>query len=98
MLAPLAASTHEPTLMGEVSLTMRSMFMKRAGRPRSEMSSAGLASTAAPAVAHARRASSSQPRSSASWASPAEAPARPPVKKYHGISGVQTGSLITGWP
>ena len=27
-----------------------------------------------------------------------EAPARPPVKKYHGISGCQTGSLITGRP
>ena len=57
------------------------MFRKRAGLPRSEMSNAGLTPTAASEICHARRASGGLPRSSAPQASPAEAPARPPVKK-----------------
>ncbi len=45
---PLVARIQEPTLIGEVTLKTRSMFRKRSGRPRSEISSAGL--TASPAM------------------------------------------------
>ena len=63
-----------------------------------EIRSGGLAARPANDAVHAARASSSLPRLSASAASPADAPPSPPVKKYSGISGVQTGSLSTGWP
>ncbi len=36
------ADTHEPTLIGEVTLNIRSMFKNRSGTPRSEVRSAGL--------------------------------------------------------
>ena len=97
VVAPLAASTQEPTLIGEVILNMRSMFKKRSGRPRSEISSAGLTATAPKEVNHARRASSGW-RRPLSAASVPDAPARPPVNRYQGISGVHTGSLMTGCP
>jgi hypothetical protein len=35
---PNADSSHEPTLIGEVTLATRSMFRKRSGRPRSTTS------------------------------------------------------------
>ena len=62
------------------------------------MSSGGLAAIPAIATPHARRASTSSPRSPPRSASPADAPAMPPTKKYVGISGVQTGCLMTGRP
>ena len=62
--APLALRIHEPTLIGEVTLNIRSMFRNRDGTPRSEISSSGLVPTPASAAAHARRASSSLPRTS----------------------------------
>jgi hypothetical protein len=77
---------------------MRSMFKNRSGLPRSVISSTGLTPTPANASAHALRASSGEPRSSHRKASPADAPAVPPTKKYQGISGRHTGDLITGWP
>ncbi len=85
-------------LIGEVTFSTRSMFRKRAGRPRSDTSSAGLTAAPPSATAHARRARSSSPRSSAISASTAEAPAMPPTKRYVGISQVHTGGLITGRP
>src|ERR671923_1374255 len=46
---PETKSTHEPTLIGEVTLKTRSMFRKRSGRPRSEIRRIGdTASAAAP--------------------------------------------------
>ena len=42
-IAPLSAtSSQEPTFIGEVGLKTRSMLKKRAGLPRSEISSSGL--------------------------------------------------------
>ena len=38
---PLTSSTQEPTFIGEVTLNTRSMWWKRSGRPRSEISRAG---------------------------------------------------------
>jgi hypothetical protein len=61
--APLAASTHDPTLIGEVTLNILSMFRKRLDRPRSEISSGGLREIPASAAVHERRASTSLPRS-----------------------------------
>ena len=84
--------------MGEVTLTMRSMLRKRSGRPRSEISSAGLALTQASATAQARRASLRFPAASATTASGADAPPSPPAKRYHGISQLQIGSFRTGRP
>ena len=78
---PLAVRIHDPMLIGEVTLNIRSMLRKRSGRPRSDTSSAGLAVTLAKATSHARRASGRLPVASAADASTAEAPARPPVKK-----------------
>src|SRR6185312_6739538 len=95
---PETATTHEPTLIGEVTLNIRSMFRNRAGRPRSEINSGGLTPIAPNAANQARRASTSLPRSPDRYARPAEAPATPPVKKYAEISHVQVGCLITGWP
>ena len=81
MLVPLAVRIHEPTLIGEVILNMRSMLMKRKGRPRSEESSNGLTLTDKSEMPQALLPSSSLPRSSEKYASPADAPARPPVKR-----------------
>ena len=80
-LTPFAASTQEPRLMGEVTLIIRSMFKKRAGLPRSEVSNTGLVALLASATIQARRASSVLSWSSAKWASAEDAPASPPVKK-----------------
>src|SRR5947209_18119101 len=96
--APENARFHAPTLIGEVTLNTRSMYRKRLGIPRSLISSTGLLSAPASEIAHARRASSPSSARSARKARPADAPASPPVKKYHGISGFQMGSLMTGWP
>jgi len=98
VVAPLPERIQEPTLIGEVTLNMRSMLRKRCGRPRSEISRPGLTPMPTIDAAQARRPRTSLPRASARSASPAEAPARPPAKKYTGISHVHTGSLITGWP
>src|SRR3954454_22607915 len=89
---------HEPRLMGEVTLNSRSMLKKREGRPRSEISSAGLTPRPANASVQADFASFSLPVSSAPRPSPAEAPASPPVKKYMGISQLHTGLATTGRP
>ncbi len=78
---PFAARIHEPTLIGEVILKTRSMFRNRSGRPRSEISSAGLTATPASATPQARFASRSFPIVPAAQASGAEAPAMPPTKK-----------------
>jgi len=51
VVAPLADRIQEPTLIGEVTLNIRSMFRKRIGRPRSEIRSAGLAAIA-PSAKH----------------------------------------------
>src|SRR5439155_2885916 len=94
MAVPSALRIHEPTLIGEVTLNIRSMLKKRLGLPRSEINSSGLDVTPKSANAQARRASAWLPRSSDRYARPAEAPASPPVKKYIGISHVQIGSLM----
>ncbi len=77
--APNPARTHDPTLIGEVTLNIRSMCRNRSGRPRSEISSTGLANAPAAATADARRASTGLPLASASRDSAADVPARPPT-------------------
>src|SRR5438270_12604996 len=57
VLIPATDRIHEPTLIGEVTLNIRSMFRNRAGRPRSDTSSAGLIVMPASAAAHMWRAS-----------------------------------------
>ena len=47
LAAPPAASSQEPTLIGEVTLKTRNMFSIRSGRPRSLTSSTGLTASAA---------------------------------------------------
>ena len=80
--APLvAASTHAPTFNGDVTLKTRSMLKKRAGRPRSAISSGGLAARAASDAAQARRSSARLPETCAAAPSAADAPARPPAKR-----------------
>src|SRR5262245_55076189 len=85
-----------PTLMGDVTLNTRSMLRSRSGRPRSDMSKSGLTAFATDAIWMLRWASSSLPETRATRLNTDDAPPSPPVKKYHGISRCQTGSLITG--
>src|ERR1700733_10452962 len=96
---PYAASSQEPTLIGELGLNTRSMCRNRSGRPRSctRATADRLIAPSAPTLA--TRASSPYPDTSAPAASTDEAPARPPRNRYPGTSGTrQTGSLITGRP
>ena len=79
--APVALRLQDPRLIGEVTLNRRSMFRKRSGRPRSEISSGGLAAIPAMAARQARRASTGLPARPAPKARPAEAPAIPPTQK-----------------
>src|SRR5437660_570127 len=95
---PNSASVHEPTLIGDGGRKTRSMFAKRSGRPRSEIRSRGLTAAPAAAATRALRASRRCPARSAARPRTAEAPARPPTKKYTGTSQVQTGRLRTGRP
>ena len=95
---PETSSIQDPTLIGEVTLKTRNMFRKRSGRPRSETSSAGLTMSATAPTYSERLASVSLPAIRATRLSTDEPPARPPVKKYQGISGCQTGSFSTGRP
>src|SRR5436189_288721 len=53
---PATTRIHEPTLIGEVTLNIRSMLRNRSGLPRSEISSRGLATPPIIAAAQARRA------------------------------------------
>ena len=76
---PNPARIHEPTLMGEVTLNIRSMFRNRDDTPRSLISSAGLTTLPPSATSQARCASASSPRTSDSSARPADAPASPPT-------------------
>ena len=96
--APLAPRIHEPTLIGDVTLKTRNMFKKRSGRPRSETSSAGLTASPAMLMYSAAFASGRLPVARAARPRIDEAPASPPVKRYHGISGCQTGSFRIGRP
>ncbi len=59
---PLTDRIQLPTLIGELTLNIRSIAMNRSGRPRSAINSGGLALSAASAVSHARRASTSSQR------------------------------------
>src|SRR5262249_60725412 len=94
--APDPTRIQEPTLIGEVTLKTRSMFRNRSGRPRSDTSSAGL-TTSAPRPIHSDvRARRSFPAVRAARLSTDHAPARPPVKKEHGISGFQTRPVAIG--
>src|SRR5439155_24884661 len=95
---PLAASVHEPTLIGERSLKTRNMLRKRSGRPRSLIRSGGLAAQASAATRVAARERLPRPAARATRARVAAPPATPPAKKYHPISGFHTGSLMIGWP
>src|SRR4051812_20009573 len=95
---PPIARSHEPTLIGEVTLKTRSMLRKRSGLPRSEVSRSGLTESAPNAISQERRASSRLPVRAAASANVADAPPRPPVKKEVGVSQVQTGGLTTGFP
>src|SRR5688572_13506437 len=97
-VAPDNATTQDPTLIGDVILKTRSMLRKRAGRPRSVISSTGFAMEASIATAQERRASRRWPASSAASAKVDAPPVSPPVKKYHGTCGFHTGGLITGRP
>ena len=67
--------------IGERGLKMRSMFRKRAGRPRSAISSTGAGSTAASATLRATAADHSSPARSAASATNAEPEATPPTQK-----------------
>src|SRR4051812_49512565 len=92
--APLIERIHEPTLIGDVTLKTRSMLRNRSGLPRSEVRRRGLTAMPPSAISQHRRASSRLPARSAAQASVADAPPRPPVKKYVGISQVHTGGLM----
>ena len=88
-----------PTLIGEVDLEDAQHVQEALGPPevgdqqrRADELRRGADLEAAP------RELARCPRPRATRLSTDEAPASPPVKKYQGISGVQTGSLTTGRP
>ena len=81
-----ALRIHEPTLIGEVSLTVRSMFRKRSGRPRSLTRAAPPNPTAASAASRPFRRSSGRPVSWRAGREQAEPAATPPRKRYAAIS------------
>src|SRR5581483_2958206 len=95
---PLTRRIQAPTFIGEVTLNTRSMWWNRSGRPRSETSSSGDTASATAPTYSAVFESFSFPVSLAPSESTEDAPARPPVKKYVGISHVHVGSLTTGRP
>ena len=78
---PYPASSQEPTLIGELGLKTRSMFVNRAGRPRSCTRAAADRLIAPRALSLATRARSWWPDRCALAASTDEAPARPPKKR-----------------
>ena len=94
-----SASTHDPTLIGDVNRSTRSIARNRAFLPRSAISSAD---PIPPPTAPIHRHFSSKPRNSAppkTWAarpSVIAAPATPPTKKYAGTDQIHTGSFNTG--
>src|SRR5688500_4807135 len=98
VLVAVTLRSHDPTLIGDVGLKTRSMLRKRSGRPRSRMRSTGLTPKAASAINQDRRAREWFRASPATKARVVEAPPSPPVKKYQGTSGFQTGGLSTGRP
>ena len=93
----LNAARHQaPRFIGERGLKTRSMLRKRAGRPRSEINSAGAGTTAASATLRATAAERSSPDRSAASATNADPDAIPPSQKYSGISQVHTGAFRNG--
>ncbi len=96
---PYAASSQEPTLIGEVGLTTRSMFANRPGLPRSLTSAAVDRETPAREEIFIAVAVVVRPVAWAPAASTDPAPARPPRKKYPAMSRArQAGALMTGRP
>src|SRR5690349_13142031 len=92
LVAEKAVSVHEPTDIALCGLNTRSMLTNRSGRPRSAESSAAEIGPPAAAIHRPSRASvPSVPVQSAALLMIAAAPARPPTKKYTGISQVHTG-------
>jgi hypothetical protein len=65
--ARAAGRTHEPTLIGDVTLKTRSMFRKRSGRPRSEISRAGETASKTAASAMGVLRSSPKAASNLAW-------------------------------
>ena len=82
--------------MGERGLKMRSMFRKRAGRPRSAINRTGAGITEPSATLRATDADHSSPAMSAARATNADPDAIPPSQKYRDISHVHTGGLMNG--
>jgi hypothetical protein len=93
---PKAVSNHDPMLIGDVGLATRNMWWARLGTPRSATSKPPLTTVAASDAHCIERARLGFDARSAPAARSALPAARPPVKKYAGISHVQTGSLSTG--
>src|SRR2546430_2224244 len=74
------ASSQDPTLIGELGFSTRSMLRKRVGRPRSCTRAAPDRLTAMVLATLLARASAGRPLSWAAAATTDEAPARPPKK------------------
>ena len=92
-----ALRTHEPRLIGEVSLMTRSMFRKRSGLPRSRTKATAPRLTAARAPSRQLRHSVGRPVSCPPAASTAQPPATPPRKRYAATSQPHGAGLTTGW-
>ncbi len=85
-------------LIGEVSLTVRSMLTKRSGRPRSLTSATAPSETATKAESLVLRRKVGRPVSCAPAASRPDPPATPPRNKYAATSCPQGAGLTTGRP
>ncbi len=79
---PNPASSQDPTLIGDVGLTTRSMLTKRSGRPRSRTRATADSEIDPRATSLAARAVTGRRLSSEPAATSAEPPARPPRNRY----------------
>ena len=96
---PNAARIQVPTDIGEVGLATRSMWWKRAGRPRSLTRKYALAPTAPSAASRPARRSARPPGQVGRRRPAARTPAAsPPVNRYAGMSYCHTGAFRIGRP
>ena len=91
-------TTQVPRLIGLVTFTVRIMFRKRSGRPRSSMRAAVPSPTVPSAMSRALRRRRGRSVHCAPKASSPEPPATPPRNRYAAIGAFHGGALTTGRP
>src|SRR5699024_11989993 len=94
--APKQDRIHVPTLIGDVSLTVRIMFKKRSGLPRSSTRADALSPVETRADSRALRHSVARPVNWPPAASTPDPPATPPKNRYAAILLSHGAGFTTG--